>query len=93
MLLHLAHNAHGALERCLRYASAEGVVLLVGDGVWAATAPQAERLTARWRRCWALSEDLRARGLLGAEASGIALADDARFVALVAEASAVHSWS
>ncbi len=91
MLLHLVHRADAA-ERCLRYALDDAVVLLVGNGVWAALPPAAERLTACGCACFALREDLAARGLEGAQAAGIALADDARMVELAAEASAVMSW-
>ena len=93
MLLHIVHRAGGPLERCLRYASEGSVLLLVGDGVWAALPPQAERLVARFHRCWALAEDLAARGLDAEQATGFELADDQRFVALAAEASAVQVWS
>lgn len=87
-----------SLDSCLRVAghTKAGAVLLVEDGVYAATkgnsvAAQVEQ-AAKNIRVYALRPDLEARGMQDAVIDGINLVDYGGFVDLVAEHSSVQSW-
>lgn len=87
-----------SLDSCLRVAghAKTGAVLLVEDGVYAATkgnsvAAQVEQ-AAKNIRVYALRPDLEARGMQDAVIDGINLVDYGGFVDLVAEHSSVQSW-
>lgn len=74
-----------ALQRCLALASAGDSIILIEDGVLAVHLPVLSNNTlADDINCYALSEDLRARGL-GVNDSNIRSIDYAGFVTLVCE--------
>lgn len=87
-----------SLDSCLRIASHTkvGAVLLVEDGVYAATkgnsvAAQVEQ-AAKNIRVYVLRPDLEARGMQDAVIDGVNLVDYGGFVDLVAEHNSVQSW-
>ena len=84
--LHTIQNA-AALKRCLARATADAVLLLLGDAVYCG-------LTAQDRPLLVLSEDLAARGLSLADlASTITPIDMKGFVALSVAHSPIVGWS
>ncbi len=98
MLLHTINKAppsSSALASCLRAAAPGSVLLLIEDGVYAATLELAHRsgLSARddLRRC-VLAPDVAARGLKDLLAPELELVDYAGFVRLSTECHAVQSW-
>lgn len=86
-----------ALASCLRYAAPGSAVLLIEDAVVAAVAGSlwGERLAqeAGEFRLYALAADVAARGLCAKLMPGIALVDDAGFVALAVAHDKVVAWS
>ena len=98
MLLHTVNkspDSSDALASCLRAALPGARILLLEDGVYAARrgSPSAEQLAAlSGLRCYALSADVAARGLLGLVAAEIELVEYADFVRLGVECHAVQSW-
>ena len=84
--LHIIHSA-AALRRCLPRATADAVLLLLGDAVYCSLTPQG-------RPIHVLAEDLAARGLSGADlAGGATLVDMKGFVALTVAHSPLVGWS
>ena len=84
--LHTIHSA-AALERCLARATAEAVLLLLGDAVYCG-------LTKQDRPLHVLTEDLAARGLSPADlAANITPIDMKGFVALTVAHSPIVGWS
>jgi tRNA 2-thiouridine synthesizing protein B len=74
-----------ALQRCLSLVAPGDSILLIEDGVLAANLPTlADSLAGQNVDCYALSDDLAARGVSIAE-TGIRLVDAAGFVKLVCE--------
>jgi tRNA 2-thiouridine synthesizing protein B len=84
-----------ALEACLRIA-APGALLLIEDGVYAATRGTAVEadITAAFAkfRVYALLPDLEARAVADRVIDGVTTIDYGGFVDLVAEHSACQSW-
>lgn len=98
-MLHIVNKSPfecSSLESCLRVAQPGAAVLLIEDGVYAATratAAQAHiRAAAGKLRFYALAPDIEARGMQGRVAEGIELVDYAGFVDLVTSHDAVQSW-
>ncbi|HJV97412.1 MAG TPA: sulfurtransferase complex subunit TusB [Albitalea sp.] len=84
------------LESCLRLAQAGHALLLIEDGVYAATtrspAAGAVREAAARLKVYALQADLDARGVAGALLEGVTPIDYGGFVDLVAEHPNNQSW-
>ena len=84
------------LASCLRVAQPGAAVLLIEDGVYAATTGSAVqeqiRRSARELRFFALAPDIEARGMQGRILDGVELIDYAGFVDLVTTHSVVQSW-
>jgi tRNA 2-thiouridine synthesizing protein B len=84
------------LDSCLRLAQAGHALLLIEDGVYAATtrspAAAALRDAASRLRVYALRPDLDARGVAGALIDGVTAIDYDGFVDLVVEHPATQSW-
>jgi tRNA 2-thiouridine synthesizing protein B len=84
------------LGSCLRLAQDGHAVLLIEDGIYAATTTMAERsgLAAATGRLkvYALTPDVEARAMAGRMAAGVTLVDYAGFVDLVAEHPNNQSW-
>ncbi len=84
------------LETCLRMAQPGHALLLIEDGIYAATVGSAteERLRAccATLKVYALQPDVDARGVTGRLIDGISLVDYGGFVDLTAHYSTSHSW-
>jgi tRNA 2-thiouridine synthesizing protein B len=98
-MLHIVNQSPthtDALASCLRLAQDGHALLLIEDGVYAATArgPAADTMRAACARLqvFALQSDLDARGMGGARLEGITAIDYGGFVDLVAEHPACQSW-
>lgn len=98
-MLHIINKspfATNALDTCLRMAQPGHAVLLIEDGVYAAT--QGSATAERMRQAGAklslfvLQPDLDARGMNGKQLDGITLVDYAGFVDLVEKYPTSQSW-
>ena len=80
----------------LRLAQDGHALLLIEDGVYAATTRNPAATTVREAvkrlKVYALQPDLEARGMHTAVLDGVTLADYGGFVYLVAEHATTHSW-
>jgi tRNA 2-thiouridine synthesizing protein B len=98
-MLHIVNKSPfetSSLESCLRVARPGAAVLLIEDGIYAATAATAlaERLgrPESGLRFFALAPDVEARGMQGRVLPGVELIDHGGFVDLVAAHSTCQSW-
>jgi len=105
MLLHTVNKSafdNSGLGDCLRVAAPNDAVLLIENGVYGALdssqgetahSQSIKQLNANGTRFFVLKADCEARGLGGAALlPAFQTTDDAGFVALAAEASAIQSW-
>jgi tRNA 2-thiouridine synthesizing protein B len=93
-VLHIVNKSpseRNALQSCLRVAQDGQSLLLIEDGVLAATGAALGNATQRLK-VYALGPDLAARGLAGKAAPGVTLVDYAGFVELVAAHGRNQSW-
>ena len=98
-MLHIVNKSHqqtNSLQSCLRLALPGQALLLIEDGVYAATKGNADA-SALHAACgrlqvYALQPDCDARGITAMLAEGITLVDYGGFVDLVAQRSTAHSW-
>jgi tRNA 2-thiouridine synthesizing protein B len=85
-----------ALESCLKYARKGSAVLLIEDGVYAASRNTAvsKAIEAAMKdvAIYALAPDVAARGMQNRVMDGVRLVDYGGFVDLVVEHNAVQSW-
>lgn len=98
-MLHIVNKSPSqtrTLDSCLRLSQAGQALLLIEDGVYAATtrspAAAAVREALGRLKVYALQPDLEARGMQGAVLDGVTLIDYGGFVDLVAEHSVSQSW-
>jgi tRNA 2-thiouridine synthesizing protein B len=98
-MLHIVNKSPSqtrTLESCLRLAQEGSAVLLIEDGVYAASSGNvdARTLHAAIRRLqvFALQPDCEARGISSTIAEGVTLVDYGGFVDLVAQHTTTHSW-
>jgi tRNA 2-thiouridine synthesizing protein B len=98
-MLHIVNKSHrqtSSLASCLRLAQVGHALLLIEDGVYAATpagAASADLAGALARlQVYALAPDLEARGLADKVIDGVKTVDYAGFVDLVAEHANNQSW-
>lgn len=97
-LLHTVNKSpfeSNTFDTCLGYAKEGSTVLLIEDGVYAATTGNsaAEKIKNTSGVTFAvLGPDLQARGLEGKLADGIKVVDYEGFVNLAAECDSVQSW-
>jgi len=97
-LLHTVNKSpfeSSTFDTCLGYAKDGSTILLIEDGVYAATTGTsvAEKIkNASGVNFAVLGPDLRARGLESKLADGIKVVDYEGFVNLVAEHDSVQSW-
>ena len=98
-MLHIVNKSHrqtSSLASCLRLAGDGHALLLIEDGVYAATAQAAEAsgiaAAAKRLKVHVLLPDAQARGMAGRLAGGVATVDYAGFVDLVAAHSTNQSW-
>jgi tRNA 2-thiouridine synthesizing protein B len=98
-MLHIVNKSpleRAAFASCLRVAQPEAAVLLIEDGVYAATrgteaAAEIGR-HAKSIKFYALGPDLEARGVKERLVEGVQVVDYEGFVDLVAAHPAVQSW-
>lgn len=85
-----------SLESCLRMTLPGQAVLLIEDGVYAATTGNSSeaqvRAAAAKVKLYALKPDLEARGMTARALDGVTLVDYGGFVDLVAEHGTPNSW-
>ena len=85
-----------SLESCLRMALPGHAVLLIEDGIYAATAGNgseaAVRAAAKQVKFFALKPDMEARGMTARALDGVTLVDYGGFVDLVVEHGTPNSW-
>ena len=98
-MLHIVNKSpyeRNSLESCLRLAQTGSAVLLIEDGVYAATRGNSveEKLREAMKRVavYALAPDLDARGMSARVIDGIKLIDYGGFVDLVCEQPNTQSW-
>ena len=98
-MLHIVNKSpleRGTLDSCLAAAQPGAALLLIEDGVYAAT--RGNRAEAKLRAALAnleiyvLAPDLEARGMAQALTSGVKPVDYAGFVELVAQHKNCQSW-
>ena len=105
MLLHTVNKSafdNSALGDCLAVVSTDDAVLLIENGVYGALnnspgelahSENIKQLSASGTRFYVLQADCEARGLDASTLLALfKTTDDAGFVALAAEASAIQSW-
>jgi tRNA 2-thiouridine synthesizing protein B len=84
------------LDSCLRMAQTGHALLLIEDGIYAATVGSAAEARVRQAcaslKVYALQPDMDARGVTGKLIDGVTLVDYAGFVELTVEYSTSHSW-
>ena len=96
MILHTVNKTGECLERCLGMLSQGDAVLLIEDGVYAAKDNMDNQQT--WEAipakvsCYALVDDLAARGISDKMLTQITPADWTLFVSLTTEYDKVISW-
>jgi tRNA 2-thiouridine synthesizing protein B len=98
-MLHIVNKSPfqtSTLETCLRMAQADHALLLIEDGVYAATVGSATeariRASCATLKVYALQPDMDARGVTGRLIEGVTLVDYGGFVDLAAQYSTSHSW-
>ncbi len=98
-MLHIVNKSPfqtSTLDSCLRMALPGSAVLLIEDGIYAATVGSdteaSVRKAAASIKFYALQPDMDARGVTPKLIDGITLVDYAGFVDLVAEYKTSHSW-
>ncbi len=98
-MLHIVNKSPfqtGSLDSCLRMAEPGSALLLIEDGVYAATLGSAAESRVRQAcatlKVFALRPDMDARGVTGRLVDGVALVDYAGFVDLAVEHNTSQSW-
>lgn len=98
-MLHIINKSpyeKSTLDSCLRVAQSGNAVLLIEDGVYAATrgGSAAEKLqnVASSLKLYALAPDVEARGMKERMIDGVTLVDYAGFVELVTSHPVNQSW-
>lgn len=98
-MLHIVNKSPfqtSTLDTCLRMAQAGNALLLIEDGIYAATAGSAAEARIRQActtlKVYALRPDMDARGVTGKLIEGVTPVDYAGFVDLTVEHSTSHSW-
>jgi len=98
-MLHIVAKSHtqtSALRSCLRLAQPGHALLLIEDGIYAATRGGAESAqlaqALQTLKVYALQPDVDARGMAGRLVEGVVAVDYEGFVDLVAEHPNNQSW-
>lgn len=98
-MLHIINKSPfetNSLDSCLRMAQPGHALLLIEDGVYAATQGSAAagrlRQAGATLKVYALLPDMEARGISNKLADGVALVDYAGFVDLTAQYKTSQSW-
>lgn len=98
-MLHIINKSPfqtSTLDSCLALAQAGSALLLIEDGIYAATSGTATEARMRQAcntlKVFALQADMDARGVTTRLLDGVTLVDYAGFVDLTVEYSTSHSW-
>jgi len=98
-MLHIVNKSPfqtSTFETCLRMAQPGNALLLIEDGVYAATVGSATEANLRQAcatlKVYALQPDMDARGVTGKLIDGVTLVDYGGFVDLTVEYPTSHSW-
>ena len=98
-MLHIVNKSpaeRNTLDSCLRVAQEGGAILLIEDGVYAATRGNEGESKLREAlsrfKVYALAPDLEARGMFDRVMDGVTTVDYGGFVDLVAEHKNCQSW-
>ncbi len=98
-MLHIVNKSHGeraSLASCLRLAQDGASLLLIEDGIYAATAASAAAsgiaAAAGRLKVYVLQPDVDARGMSGKLLEGVTAVDYAGFVELVTQHPTNQSW-
>jgi tRNA 2-thiouridine synthesizing protein B len=98
-MLHIINKSPfqtSTLATCLRMAQPGNALLLIEDGIYAATVGSATEAHIRQActtlKVYALQPDMDARGVTDKLIDGVTLVDYAGFVDLTAEYATSHSW-
>ena len=98
-MLHIINKSPfqtSTFESCLRMAQPGHTVLLIEDGIYAATTGSSTEARVRAAsgrlKFYALKPDTEARGMTAKLIDGVTLVDYGGFVDLVAEHSSSNSW-
>jgi len=98
-MLHIVNKSPfqtSTLDTCLRMAQPGNALLLIEDGIYAATVGSATeervRKACATLKVYALQPDMDARGVTTKLIDGVTLVDYAGFVDLTVEHSTSHSW-
>ena len=98
-MLHIINKSPfqtSTLDSCLRMAQPGSAVLLIEDGVYAATvgsaAEQGLRQVSTTLKVYALQPDMDARGVTSKLIDGVTLVDYGGFVDLAEKYHTSHSW-
>ena len=97
MILHTVNQSpfqHRALQQCLRLISPPAALLLIEDGVYAATTAYADTLAQLPSAItlYALQQDVAARGVGGTLNPRIKQLSDQEFVELSIRCTAMQAW-
>ena len=98
-MLHIINKSPfqtSTLDSCLALAQPGNALLLIEDGIYAATVGSAAESRMRQAcatlKVYALQPDMDARGVTGKLIDGVTLVDYGGFVDLALECSTSHSW-
>ncbi|WP_114968402.1 sulfurtransferase complex subunit TusB [Rhodoferax ferrireducens] len=98
-MLHIVNKSPfqtSTLDTCLRMAQAGHALLLIEDGIYAATVGSAAEARVRQAcatlKVYALQPDMDARGVTAKLIDGVTLVDYRGFVDLTVEHPTSHSW-
>lgn len=98
-MLHIVNKSPfqtSTLDTCLRMAQPGHALLLIEDGIYAATAGSAAEAKLREAcatlKVYALQPDMDARGVTGKLMDGVTLVDYSGFVDLTVEYKTSNSW-
>ena len=98
-MLHIINKSPfetNTLDTCLRMAQPGHALLLIEDGVYAATqgsaAEERMRQACSTLKVYALQPDMDARGVAGKVMGGVTLVDYGGFVDLTEQHDTSHSW-
>lgn len=94
-MLHIVNKSplgNTALDDCLKVCRRDDALLLIEDGVYAATGAAVEQLLATTTTVHVLLEDVNARGLADRIDTRIAVVDYSGFVQLCCDHNPIQSW-
>ncbi len=94
-MLHIVNKSPAqtrSLDSCLRLAQPGHALLLIEDGIYAATSAETMAAAMKTLKVYVLQPDAAARGMAARLVDGVTPVDYAGFVDLVAEHPSNQSW-